>query len=297
MPAVILPRLPRLALILTCIALGQQRPEVASGTTAAPEEQTQPAIKSLPPKEQAWSLLETGVKAEKAGDRSIAVRVLGLLPQNPKALELAEAALDDNHAEVRASAAAALGEIGSPSSIPALKKRMDDDDPSVALVAARSLLSLKDESGYQVFYEVLTGERKAGKGLIAAEASKISDPKKLAQLGLEEGIGFVPFAGIGWGAIKALTKDDTSPVRAAAAKMLAHDPDPDTAKILTDAAGDKNWLVRAASVEALARRGDSSVLTAIELYLDDDKAEVRYTAAAAVLHLMDIREAAAARKQ
>jgi len=85
-------------------------------------------------------------------------------------------------------------------------------------------------------------------------------------------------------------------VRAAAAKVLAHDPDPDTTKTLTDAAGDKNWLVRAASLEALAKRGDSSVLKAVELYLDDDKAEVKYTAAAAVLHLIDMSEAAA-RKQ
>jgi len=156
---------------------------------------------------------------------------------------------------------------------------------------------LKDDSGYQVFYELLTGQRRAGKGLIASEASKISDPKKLAQLGFEEGMGFIPFAGIGWGAIKALTKDDTSPVRAAAAKVLAHDPDPDTTKTLTESAGDKSWLVRAASLEALARRGDASALKAIELYLDDDKAEVKYTAAAAVLHLMDIRDAAATTKQ
>ena len=296
MPAVTLPRSAGLVLLLTCMALGQQQPETPGGTTATREKQALPAIQQLPPKEQAWKLLETGVKADKAADRSIAVRVLGLLPENTKALELAQAALYDSHAEVRASAAAALGEIGSPASIPLLKKWMDDDDPSVALAAAHALVLLKDDSGYQVFYEVLTGERKTGKGLIASGTSRISDPKKLAQLGFEEGIGFIPFAGIGWAAIKALTKDDTSPVRAAAAKVLAHDPDPDTTKTLTDAAGDKNWLVRAASLEALAKRGDSSVLKAVDLYLDDDKAEVKYTAAAAVLHLIDMSEAAA-RKQ
>jgi HEAT repeat protein len=296
MPAVTLPRSTGLVLLLMGIALGQQQPETPGGNAVTPERRALPAIQQLPPKEQAWKLLETGVKADKPADRSIAVRVLGLLRENRKALELAQAALDDNHAEVRASAAAALGEIGSQASIPPLKKRMDDDDPSVALAAAHALILLKDDSGYQVFYEVLTGERKAGKGLIASETSRISDPKKLAQLGFEEGIGFIPFAGIGWGAIKALTKDDTSPVRAAAAKVLAHDSDPDTSKTLTEAAGDKNWLVRAASLEALAKRGDSSVLKEIELYLDDDKAEVKYTAAAAVLHLMD-RSDAAARKQ
>jgi HEAT repeat protein len=288
-----LPRSTGFVLLLMSMALGQQQPQAQGGTSVTPEKQTSPAIRQVPPQEQAWKLLETGVTADKTAERSVAVRVLGLLQENRRALELAEAALDDNQAEVRAAAAAALGEIGSPASIPSLRKRVDDDDPAVALAAAHALLLLKDNSGYQVFYEVLTGKRKTGKGLIAAEASKISDPKKLAQLGFEEGIGFLPFASMGWGAIKALAKDDTSPVRAAAAKVLARDPDPDTIRILTDAAGDKSWLVRAASLEALAKRGDSSVLTAVELYLDDNQAEVKYTAAAAVLHLMDLSDAAA----
>jgi len=62
------------------------------------------------------------------------------------------------------------------------------------------------------YYEVLTGQRKAGKGLISlSQTSILKDPKKMAQLGFEEGIGFVPFAGVGWVAIKTITKDDTSP--------------------------------------------------------------------------------------
>src|SRR5205807_2147572 len=101
---------------------------------------------------------------------------------------------------------------------------------------------MHDGSAYEVYYEVLTGQRKAGKGLIASQTSILKDPKKMAQLGFEEGIGFVPFAGVGWVAIKTITKDDTSPVRAAAAKVLAKDPDPTATKTLADAAGDKNWL-------------------------------------------------------
>jgi HEAT repeat protein len=296
MPPAIVPRFSGFVLLASCLALGQQQPGPAAGG-AKPEPQPGPAIKTLPPKEQAWNLLEEGTKSEKESDRSTAVRVLGLLTDNPRALKFAEAALDDNKPEVRASAAAALGEMGSRTSIPVLKRTMDDDDPSVALAAAHALVLLKDNSAYQVYYEVLTGGRKADKGLIASEASKMSDPKKLAQLGFEEGIGFIPFAGIGWGAIKALTKDDASPVRAAAAKVLAHDPDPETTRILIDAVGDKSWLVRAASLEALAKRGDPTVLKAIELYMDDDKPEVKYTAAAAVLHLMDIQNTSTPSKE
>jgi HEAT repeat protein len=113
----------------------------------------------------------------------------------------------------------------------------------------------------------------------------------MAALGFEEGIGFIPFAGIGWGAIKAIAKDDSSPVRAAAAKVLARDPDPATTKALTDAAGDKSWIVQAAALEALGKRGDRSALNTVEKYMSDEKDAVRYTAAAAVLRLTAIKEA------
>ena len=167
---------------------------------------------------------------------------------------------------------------------------MDDQDPSVALAAAHSLDLMHDDSAYEVYYEVLTGQRKAGKGLIASQTSILKDPKKMAQLGFEEGIGFIPFAGIGWGAIKAIRKDDSSPVRAAAAKVLAKDPDPATTKALADAVGDNSWLVRAAALEALAKRGDPSVLETAELSMSDEKDAVKYTAAAAVLRLTSIKE-------
>ena len=85
---------------------------------------------------------------------------------------------------------------------------MEDQDPSVALAAAHALDLMHDNSAYEVYYEILNGDRKAGKGLIASQTSMLHDPKKMAEFGFEQGIGFVPFAGIGWGAIKAIRKDD-----------------------------------------------------------------------------------------
>jgi len=213
------------------------------------------------------------------------------MPDDGKARGLAEKALGDDKPEVRLAAAVALGDMKSRSSIPKLKKALDDDDPSVALAAAHSLDLMHDNSAYEVYYEVLTGQRKAGKGLIASQTSILKDPKKMAQLGFEEGIGFVPFAGVGWVAVKTITKDDTSPVRAAAAKVLAKDPDPAATKTLADAAGDKSWLVRAAALEALAKRGDPAVLDTVSQCMSDKKDAVKYTAAAAVLRLTAIKEA------
>jgi HEAT repeat protein len=91
-----------------------------------------------------------------------------------------------------------------------------------------------------------------------------------------------------------IKKDDSSPVRAAAAKVLAKDPDPAATKALADAAGDKSWLVRTAALEALAKRGDPSVLDKVALCMSDEKDAVKYTAAAAVLRLMAIKESAPA---
>lgn len=242
------------------------------------------------PKQEAWQILDTACIGDKTSGRATAIRVLGLMPNDAKARKLAEKALADDKAEVRSAAAAALGDMKSRTSIPKLREALDDKDPAVALAAAHSLERMHDESAYEVYYEVLTGQRKAGRGLIASETSVLKDPKKMAQLGFEEGIGFIPFAGIGWGAIKAITKDDSSPIRAAAAKVLGQDPDPATTKALADAAGDKSWLVRAAALEALAKRGDPSVLDTVKLYMSDEKDAVKYTAAAAVLRLTAIKE-------
>ena len=222
-------------------------------------------------KQEAWQILETACLADKLSDRALATRVLGLLPNNAKALKLAEKALTDERPEVRAAAAAALGDMKAKTSIPKLREALDDDDPSVAVAAAHSLDLLHDDSAFELYYEILTGQRRAGKGLVASQTARLKDPKKLAQLGFEEGIGFLPFAGIGWMAIKTVTKDDSSPVRAAAVKVLARDPDPATTNALSEAAEDKSWLVRVAALEAFAARGDSSMLRTAEEHMSDKK--------------------------
>jgi HEAT repeat protein len=201
--------------------------------------------------------------------------------------------LTDEKPEVRAAAAAALGNMTSRKSIPKLKAAMDDEDAAVVLAAAHSLDLMHDDSAFEVYYEVLNGQRKSGKGLIGAQKSLLHDPKKMAELGFQEGIGFIPFAGIGWGVVKAIAKDDSSPVRAAAARVLARDPDPATTKALAEATGDKSWIVQVAALEALAKRGDPSALPTVQKYMSDEKGAIKFTAAAAVIHLSAIKAAKA----
>jgi HEAT repeat protein len=269
-----------------------ENPAPAPKTTEAKPEGERPASVNAVAKDklpsQAWKMLVAGTENNGGSERAKAVRVLGLLPNDDRARKLAEKALDDEKPEVRLSAAAALGDMRSRASIPKLNKALDDTDVSVALAAANSLLTLHDKSGYEVYYEVLTQKKKASKGLIASQMETMRDPKKIALIGFEEGIGFVPFASIGWSAIKQIRKDDTSPVRAAAVRRLTDDRDPDTTKAIINATQDNSWLVRAAALEALARRGDRSALSTVELGLNDEKEDVRFTAAAATVHLSRI---------
>jgi HEAT repeat protein len=65
---------------------------------------------------------------------------------------------------------------------------------------------------------------------------------------------------MGYEAFKTVAKNDSSPVQAAAAKQLAHDPDSGTAKALVQVTTDKNWAVREAALEAIAQRGDRCCL-------------------------------------
>jgi len=255
----------------------------------APGAKIPPAIPENP-KAIAWGILETAVKSDKTGDRAAAMRVLGLLPHNARATKLAEAGLADDKPEVRSAAALALGEMQSRSSIPKLKEALSDKEITVVLAATHALDLMHNNAAYDVYYGILTGERKTSKGLIAEQTATLKDPKKLAELGIQEGIGFIPFAGIGWEAYRRLAKTDPSPVRAAAAKALTADPDPATTRALADAVkDDKNWIVRAAALEAIAKRGDPSSLQVAEMAMSDDEKAVKYTAAATVLHLMDVQ--------
>jgi HEAT repeat protein len=266
-------------------------------------------VSAQTPEQQSWSLLSAGAADKSAHTRAIAVRSLGLVPHDSAAEKLAADSLHDSSAEVRIAAATALGHMKATSAIPALKKALRDPDVGVILAAAGSLRLLGDPSAYLVYYAVLTGERKSGQGLVDEEKKMLSDPRKMALFGFETGIGFVPFGGLSYGVYKALTKDDVSPVRAAAAVALAHDPDPKSGEALVKAASaptydsytktgeaivkapvDKTWVIRAAALDAIAQRNDPGLIVGIMSAMADPKPEVQYTAAAAIYHLSKLAE-------
>jgi HEAT repeats len=207
------------------------------------------------PRHKAWDMRQTAAASKHTGMRTNGIRALGLLRDNTEARKLAENALDDSKFEVRASTAEALGKMHATESVPKLQHALSDRKIPVVMAAARSLRELKDnQSAYAVSYNLLTGERKTGDGFIAQQIATLKNPKELAKITVSEGVGFIPFAGTGWDAGRTIRKKDPKPVRAVVATYLAHDPNPATADALVEATRDKNWMVRAAAVDALAER-------------------------------------------
>jgi hypothetical protein len=145
---------------------------------------------------------------------------------------------------------------------------------------------LKNNAGYEVYYAVLTGQRKSG-GIITQQLDEFDSPKKAVEFTFEQGIGFAPYAGPAFEAIQMLTKKDPSPIRASAAAALVNDPDPASGTALARATEDRNWIVRVAALKAIANRGDPRLLAAVEANMEDKRDEVRFAAAAAVLKLIN----------
>jgi HEAT repeat protein len=237
------------------------------------------------PAERSFGILEQGLGDAKEEKRERATLALALLVKDERAMGLAETALSDPSSAVRAAAATTLGQIGLPASIPKLTEALKDKETEVVFSAAGALHLLGDPMANNVYYAVLTGQRKTGEPLLESQLKMLTDPQALAKIGFEAGMGFIPFGGVGTKVFKTVTRDKVSPVRAAAAQKLASDPDPRSARALADAASDQEWLVRASAVSAIAKRGDPELLSAVIPLLDDEEDTVRFNAAATVVKL------------
>jgi len=256
-------------------------------------------VSAQTPVVRAWSMLQAGAADKSSDERVATMRVLQLIPGDAKAVGMAEQGLQDKAPEVRGAAALSLGAMASKSAIPKLEAMAKDPDGAVVLAAAKSMIELGDEKGYEVYYAVLTGQRKSGQSLIGGEEQELNhllnNPKEMETMAFEQGIGFVPFGGIGFQAFQTIhASESKEPIlKATSIKILAKDPDPRTEKALLAATTDKSELVRAAAYDALARRGHSAVLPELDSGLQDEKEEVRLTAAAAVVHLSSLPKKAA----
>ncbi len=249
--------------------------------------ETQPP--TLDVREQAWTVLTSGLRHSHASNRAAAVQALELMSRNHRATQFAIRALNDKDFHVRAAAAMSLGPMHAVQARAALRDALNDQEISVVLAATHSLYLLKDKQAYEIYYAILMGDRKSSNGLIQSQLDRLKDPKQVMQMGLEEGISFIPFGGMGYEAWRQLHSHSGANARAIAAGFLAHDPDQITEDALLQAAlADKNEEVRIAAVDALSDRGDSKCIERLAKNLTEEKSAVRYRTAAAILHLDDL---------
>ena len=247
------------------------------------------SLQSETARDHAWKALKDGVQEKSADKRAQAVSALGLIRGNAEGIRLAENALQDSNSHVRDAAINALGEMGAKSALPKLKALLKVSDARGVVTIAAVLKKFNDPEGYEIYYEILTGKRKGNGGILQG----IKDRKALEKMGIEEALGFVPYASIGIGAYNYIKTNTSSALDVTAAAALAHDPDPAAKKALLDAAFDNKDVVKVAALRALAERGDPAVVTNIAHQMYSDKPLVSYTAAAAVVHLTDRRRRAA----
>ena len=116
----------------------------------------------------------------------------------------------------------------------------------------------------------------------------LKDPKALSRLGLEAGVGFIPFGGVGQG-LKMATADTVSPGAGGRCPEAARDPDPKSVSALADVTKDEKWLVRAAAVGPSRAAKNPSAIQVITPLLNDENDVVRFNAAAAVYSTRAIR--------
>jgi len=243
------------------------------------------------PRQQAWSILQSGATNSSSDQRVAAVTVLALIPGDTKAVSVAEQALQDQDPSVRIAAANTLGALKAKNAIPKLRNALTDKDGGVVMAVAKALVAMGSEDGYGVYYAIVTGERKSGASLIGGEEQELEhimhNPRDMAEMAFEQGIGYVPFGGQGFAAFEAIHKSEAKEtlVKATAVKLLAKDPDPRSGKALVNATSDTHWLIRAATYDAIARRGDSSLLPDVTKGLSDQHDVAKLTAAAAVAQL------------
>ena len=243
------------------------------------------------PEEEAWQTLERALKDPNPLKRSLAVLSMGVALPDKRTVALVESALADKDLGVRRSACATLGGYKWQPSIPKLTETLNDPAPEVVIAAAKALYDMGDPTGRQVLIAVLDGDRPSVSGAVSTSVRdaklKLHDPKALLLLGVNSGAGvFIGPLGAGLPVAENLLKDNQSSGKTVAAVLLATDDTAASKEALTMALSDKNWTVRAAAARAIALRDLGGLFDTVALLLADKQPEVQYSAAAAVIRLL-----------
>ena len=282
------------AIASVCIASGAQQTPTPAPPDQNPDAQVVTQVDTAPRtptelKEDAWTILTNGVNDRRSPDqRSQALSAAGFLGSQPRSLDLIRGAMKDPDIDIRTAAVLAAGQSKAPPITTDLRQLLDDKEPPVAFAAALSLYKMKDYSGEDILMAVADGNRTTTSGRKdSAEHTLSKDlhhPSSVARFAAMQGAGIVlgPF-GYGITAVEYLRKNGGDASRVAAIEALATNHTTPIRDELVAALIDKDPGVRQASAKALAAYHEPQVSAALAKDFADEKAPVRFTAAAAYL--------------
>jgi len=293
-----------LAVLFTATASSQTSPPPANNpdanivtTQSTPSQDEAPTPPAHDPKasptqklNDTWSTLTTAVKDPKHPQVRIqGLAALGTLGSNPRSLQLISAAMSDPDLDVRTAAILAAGQTKNLNLTTDLRTMLDDKEPQVAFTAAVTLWKMNDPSGEDILVAVVDGERSGNAKLMNGTRHSISktlhSPSTLARIGTLQGASLLlgPF-GFGITAYEYMRKNGGDSARVNAIELLSQEKTGPIRAEFIAALSDKDPAVRAASAKALGSYHEPEVSDSLYPLLDDPKAPVRFTAAAAYIN-------------
>ena len=196
----------------------------------------------------------------------------------------------------RAHALRILGELKVPASVPALLEALEDRDPDVRIVAARSLGRMRLQAAEEALVAQLGRHEQAVSARIAAICIQMGartgplliktlrDAQPKARFWAARILGEVKESRACRSLGDALLDPDPD-VRSASAWALGSIADRGTAPLVETALRDPVWFVRAHAAEALGKIGDTSMTDSIGELLADRSWWVRKNALDALVRL------------
>jgi HEAT repeat protein len=236
--------------------------------------------------------MKAGLDAKDPEERIQAIQASGLIGLNPALQTRLQQFLEDSNVEVRIATINTLADLKATGSIPALRRRLEEDDtPEVTFAAARALYSMHSEAGKKALYDVFVKKEKATSDLLRADARKFfNNFHSLQSTGLflvTTGLGYVPVPGVGAGvsAINSLLTDPNLSPRATALLLLGREDDAWTTGLIRKGLQDDDWSVRASAAQLVAYGARKELAPDLVPLFQDKNLKVRFRAAGAYLHL------------
>jgi HEAT repeat protein len=234
-------------------------------------------------------VLKAGAVDRDPDTRRQVALALSLGRSSADATPMVEALVKDGDSLVRQAALDTVGELGDQKLAPAAEAALNDDIAEVVFAAARALYRLHDPAGKSTLIAVVEKEQKAESNPLRIKLRnlirRMKTPRSAVFLAVEQGAGFIPVPGMGAGisAMSALLNDENFSPRATALLLLSSDKSANVRGLIEQAFTDDDWSMRAAAVQLTARPENVRWRPRLIPAIDDSNKKVRYRAAAVYL--------------